>query len=125
MAAFGLGFGQGLSNLAQNFVSGCDSCSGLRDFFSSCQRAHSHSVSIIALELITIGDWVTVDQFEGEVVKIGITHTTLKSIDGESETAPQHHHHLLCRRSHRVAKLDADVQRLVELQSRGSHACDV
>lgn len=50
LAAFGLGFGQGLSFIAQNFVAG---------------------LSIVFQSIVTIGDYVEINGKEGEVVKIG------------------------------------------------------
>ena len=65
LGAFGLGFGQGLSSIAQNFVAG---------------------VIIVSQKIISIGDGVTIGTgsgaFSGEVIAIGLTHTTLKPGEG-------------------------------------------
>jgi small-conductance mechanosensitive channel len=68
IAAFGLGFGQGLASVAQNIVAG---------------------IQIVFLQIIAIGDWVLVTGFEsGEVFHIGLTHTTIITFPRTRLTVP-------------------------------------
>jgi potassium efflux system protein len=57
----GIGLGQGLANIAQNFVSG---------------------IQILSQDMFHIGDWVDCGNISGEIVKIGLTHTVLKAMEG-------------------------------------------
>jgi small-conductance mechanosensitive channel len=103
LGAFGLGFGQGLSSIAQNFVS------GVCKFPCPCELIFDAlNIVIVTQRIISIGDGVTIgtgkhvhactlchiaprvgtSAFSGEVIKIGLTHTTLKPGEGTHLTIP-------------------------------------